>query len=352
MPSVPLPFVVTLLLVIQLAVLVRRHGWRSQPILVAFLAVLILQTVVTGLRWSTGWTPARFIQPVVAAVIPALCFALVQDLLGREQSLRRICLVAAVQAAGLAALVAFWREPLDLVLLALFTGYGGWILMAAAAGPDGLVAVRLGDARRTHRAVVALGGFLIASALLDVLVTAGLVLGNESLARGAVGVFNLVTLGALAVASVMLAEGKPEATPPSVAEPPAPDDGPSEIDRQILARLEALMAERHLHRDPDLTLDRIARRLGLPARQVSGAINRALGLNMSQYVNGHRVEEAKRLLATSDQPVTEIQLAAGFQTKSNFNREFRRLAGCSPSEWREKAAAPAGGAVSAPEGAA
>jgi AraC-like DNA-binding protein len=32
--------------------------------------------------------------------------------------------------------------------------------------------------------------------------------------------------------------------------------------------------------------------------------------------------------------VTTIMLDAGFQTKSNFNREFRRVTGTSPSLWR------------------
>ena len=99
-------------------------------------------------------------------------------------------------------------------------------------------------------------------------------------------------------------------------------------------RLDALMQDRAPYRDPDLTLDRLARRLGLPARRLSAAVNRRLDRNVSQLVNDHRVAEACRLLSTTDDPVTRIMFDAGFQTKSNFNREFRRVTGTTPSAWR------------------
>lgn len=76
--------------------------------------------------------------------------------------------------------------------------------------------------------------------------------------------------------------------------------------------------------------------MGLSARQISGAINRSLGINVSQYVNQLRIREACRQLEETDQSVTAIMLSSGFQTKSNFNREFRRITGMSPVAWRER----------------
>jgi AraC-like DNA-binding protein len=35
-------------------------------------------------------------------------------------------------------------------------------------------------------------------------------------------------------------------------------------------------------------------------------------------------------------PVTMAMLESGFQTKSNFNREFRRVTSLSPAAWRER----------------
>ncbi|MEZ8387612.1 helix-turn-helix domain-containing protein, partial [Vibrio splendidus] len=42
----------------------------------------------------------------------------------------------------------------------------------------------------------------------------------------------------------------------------------------------------------------------------------------------------KTLLMQSDEAITDIFLSSGFQTKSNFNREFSRITGQTPSEYR------------------
>ena len=98
-----------------------------------------------------------------------------------------------------------------------------------------------------------------------------------------------------------------------------------------------LMREKELFRDPDLTLNRLARRAGIPARQISGAVNRVQGRNVSQMVNEYRIAEAKRLLRENDLAVTQVMLESGFQTKSNFNREFLRATGMTPSDYRRTA---------------
>lgn len=84
--------------------------------------------------------------------------------------------------------------------------------------------------------------------------------------------------------------------------------------------------------DPDLTLARLARRLHVPVKQLSGAINRATGDNVSRHINAYRIRHACAVLE-SGQSVTEAMLASGFNTKSNFNREFRRVTGTVPSAY-------------------
>ncbi|WP_327290156.1 AraC family transcriptional regulator [Sinorhizobium americanum] len=91
-----------------------------------------------------------------------------------------------------------------------------------------------------------------------------------------------------------------------------------------------------MSRDENLTLSRLARRAGVPARQISGAVNRLARKNVSQYINDFRIAEACRLLRESDMSVTAAMLESGFQTKSNFNREFRRVTSLSPASWREQ----------------
>jgi AraC-like DNA-binding protein len=103
-----------------------------------------------------------------------------------------------------------------------------------------------------------------------------------------------------------------------------------------MARIEDVMARHKFYRDENLNLSRLARKLAVPSRQISNAINRATGGNVSQYINQLRVKDACRLLEETDQSVTSIMFESGFQTKSNFNREFRRITGMNPLAWRER----------------
>ncbi|MEY9722861.1 AraC-like DNA-binding protein [Sinorhizobium fredii] len=107
-------------------------------------------------------------------------------------------------------------------------------------------------------------------------------------------------------------------------------------DSEVLDRIDHLLAEQRLSRDENLTLSRLARRAGVPARLISGAVNRLARKNVSQYINDFRIAEACRLLRGTDMPVTAAMLESGFQTKSNFNREFRRVTSLSPASWRER----------------
>lgn len=110
-----------------------------------------------------------------------------------------------------------------------------------------------------------------------------------------------------------------------------PASADTDDDRRVIDALDEL---RGLCRDPDLTLSRLARRLRLPASSVSAAVNRVRGLNVSQFENEHRIAYAAKALADSDRSISEIMQAVGFRTKSNFNREFKRVTGESPMDYR------------------
>lgn len=104
----------------------------------------------------------------------------------------------------------------------------------------------------------------------------------------------------------------------------------------IFERVETLMKEAQVFLDPELTLNRIARKLTMPARDISRAINVITKQNVSQYVNGLRVEVACKKMQQSDASILEILYASGFNTKSNFNREFVRVMEMTPSKWRSR----------------
>jgi AraC-like DNA-binding protein len=181
--------------------------------------------------------------------------------------------------------------------------------------------------------------------LVDSAIAADITFFGGRLAAGLIAVGNALVIPFLLVALVLYPRRNP-AVPPDPPEPASPAADP-QADRALLERIDALLTERRLYRDPDLSLSRLARRLGVPARRVSEAINRERGLNVSQFVNKHRIEEAARLLVATDQPVATIMQAVGLPTKSNFHRAFRRAKGCSATDYRlrSKHIPPAGRAV-------
>ncbi|MGI6247626.1 MAG: hypothetical protein ACOYJQ_17955 [Pseudochelatococcus sp.] len=124
-------------------------------------------------------------------------------------------------------------------------------------------------------------------------------LGDGSHASRIVSAGNMMVLPLLAWATVVMVSSAPQAeAAPRIAavDTETRPDAPGAYDDHVLAEVDRLMAERKLYRDRDLTLDRLSRRLGIPARQVSGAINRKLGRNVSQAINEWRVRETMELL--------------------------------------------------------
>ena len=109
--------------------------------------------------------------------------------------------------------------------------------------------------------------------------------------------------------------------------------------REIFERWQNLVTERELYKkEGGLTLDQAGRMLVIPARQISQAINRVYGGSFSQYLNDCRVKSAQALLRNNaDMPITTLMFEAGFSTKSNFNKEFLRVTGLTPSEYRKQA---------------
>lgn len=102
-------------------------------------------------------------------------------------------------------------------------------------------------------------------------------------------------------------------------------------------QLEVLMKDEQLYTQGHIKIVDIARRLNIPARHLSEVVNQKLDGSFPQYLNSYRVEKAKSLLSQSDKfSVTDVMFNAGFNTKSSFNKEFKRIVGISPSAYRNK----------------
>jgi len=80
-----------------------------------------------------------------------------------------------------------------------------------------------------------------------------------------------------------------------------------------------------------LTLDEIAQAVGIHPDRLCHGFRDRYGCSVGEYVRQLRIEFACRQLATSDAPLVEIALAAGFADQAHLSREYLRLAGATPS---------------------
>lgn len=120
-----------------------------------------------------------------------------------------------------------------------------------------------------------------------------------------------------------------------------------EADR-LLVSLKNHMETQKPHLVPGLSSIRLARGMAVPARAISQVINSRLGKNFVDFINSYRVEEAKRLLSEScanGKTILEIVYESGFNSKSVFNKAFKKHAGMPPNEFRRKAARRASSAI-------
>lgn len=359
MPSIPLPFVVSLVLCLVLVRMQRQGTFGLFSWLVAACAV---QAFLSGLHWSVGWPATRLIQPIIAAVLPALAYVAFGELRRRGTAKSSELILHLLPAAFVLSLVAVWRAPIDSALFAIYLGYGVGLLRMARQGPDTLVAARLGDSATAHKALLAVALLLILTAFVDAGVSFALAFGDARQATAILTVASVLWLAAAGYAATVADASRPEPDPtaetamPGVAlettpvslqrqEAGAAPGDVAEEDRAILGRIDALMAGQLLYRDPDLTLERLARRAGIPARRISGAVNRVHGRNVSQIINEYRIDHVRRRLVSTADPVTSIMLEAGFGTKSNFHREFQRITGMTPGVYRRSASEASAGPV-------
>jgi transcriptional regulator GlxA family with amidase domain len=72
----------------------------------------------------------------------------------------------------------------------------------------------------------------------------------------------------------------------------------------------------------------------IPERTLKRRFKQATGLALIDYVQNLRIEEAKHLLESSDQPADEICFAVGYEDPSFFRRLFRRRTGVAPARYR------------------
>lgn len=113
-----------------------------------------------------------------------------------------------------------------------------------------------------------------------------------------------------------------------------------EADQALLQRLATHMAEAEPYLDANLTVDQLARQLGVATRDLSRAINEGLGRNFFELVSDYRIADARRRLEAAEPGTTILQVMydSGFNSKSVFNTAFKKATGMTPSAYRARPA--------------
>jgi AraC family transcriptional regulator len=91
----------------------------------------------------------------------------------------------------------------------------------------------------------------------------------------------------------------------------------------------------------DLTLARLASIACLSRFHFSRAFKVAVGRSPHHYVSAKRLELAKQLLRSDEQPLAHIALTLKFSCQANFTRAFRKATGQTPAQYRRSSTRPA-----------
>lgn len=132
---------------------------------------------------------------------------------------------------------------------------------------------------------------------------------------------------AVLAAKVLLLDGhRPSQLPYIAAIPGRSHDDP--IVHEVQQHIEA-------HLDSQLRIGKLASQFGLSSRSLSRRFSAATGHGPQTHLQQARVDQAKRLLETSSDPVDEIRRSVGYHDPAAFRRVFKQTTGLSPSDYRK-----------------
>lgn len=89
-----------------------------------------------------------------------------------------------------------------------------------------------------------------------------------------------------------------------------------------------------LHFNDDLPLSELSDLVNLVPTSLCHVFKAVTGMRVSDYIIYVRISHAARMLRMTDKEVKAVAYDCGFNTLTNFYRQFRSLMGCTPIEYR------------------
>jgi AraC-like DNA-binding protein len=107
---------------------------------------------------------------------------------------------------------------------------------------------------------------------------------------------------------------------------------------QILNKIKQVMEEKKYYLDSSASLPGLAKIMNQSSNHVSQVINECLNLTFFDLLAEYRIEEAKKImhnLARQSDTIEGIAYDVGYNSKSTFNKAFKKITGITPSEFKQ-----------------
>ena len=111
---------------------------------------------------------------------------------------------------------------------------------------------------------------------------------------------------------------------------------PSEKSLRDAERIKTMLQYIHEHYSEELDTASIAQSALISASECLRCFHNTIGTTPIQYVKQYRVQQAARLLLTTELKIIDIGTMCGFQEMSYFAKTFREIMGCTPKEFRKR----------------
>ena len=108
---------------------------------------------------------------------------------------------------------------------------------------------------------------------------------------------------------------------------------------KYVSKIRHFMSTEKPYLDADLTLPQLATKLQIPSHLLSRVINEKIESNFFDFINQYRVDEIKSKIEDpefNNLSLLGIAFECGFNSKSAFNRVFKKFTGLTPSEYKNK----------------
>lgn len=86
----------------------------------------------------------------------------------------------------------------------------------------------------------------------------------------------------------------------------------------------------------DISIEKLAQIAHLSKSYFMSCFKKAAGISAIEYLTQLRINAACEALSSTEKMVSEIAFGCGYDNLSNFNRQFKKIAGCSPNEYRKQ----------------